>query len=178
MTKLQVSDLRHALQTLNIVPNQMKYVWLARFYVILPLPDGWERTEPEYNTDTYIHAQTGEKIYVKPCYYYISKVLEILKMNPEYDRIYRAWMKEVEGVLYHVFENGLGKSYLVTNNDLFNHGTTNIIENNQETAKLVVAKEHRHLKKSTNSIIERCNFFMRNQSNPLNNTRSPGQPHI
>lgn len=156
-----MSDVRHAIQTLNIVPSQMKFVWIARFYSILPLPDGWERTEPEYNTDTFIHMETGEKLYVKPCYYYISKLLEILKANPDYERIYSIWMVENN---MHVFEDGFEKVYLVSNNDLFNHGTTNIIENNQEKAQYVVAKDHDFMKKSTNSIIERCNFFMRNQS--------------
>lgn len=156
-----MSDLRHALQTLNIVASQMKFVWIARLYAILPLPEGWERTEPEYNTDTYMHVETGEKLYVKPCFYYISNLLEILKANPDYQRIYKIWMVEDD---IHVFEDGFGKIYLVTNNDLFNHGTTNIIENNQEKAQNVIAKDTEQLNKFTHPLVERCNRFLKNQS--------------
>lgn len=165
MKTVAISDVRHALQTLNIVASQKKYVWLARFYAILPIPEGWEKTEPEYFTDTYVHIHTGEKIFVKPCYYYIVKLLEILKTDPNYDRIWKIWMITDENqVDHHVFEDGFERIILVSNDNLFNYGTTEMVENNKEKAQHVVSKEVEQLNKYTHPVVERINVFLKNQS--------------
>lgn len=165
MKTVSISDVRHALQTLNIVESQKKYVWLARFYVVLPLPEGWDKTEPEFNTDTYMHIHTGEKVFVKPCYYYIVRLLELLKTDPNYDRIWKIWMvKDENQVDHHVFEDGFERIMLVSNENLFDSGTTEMVENNQDMAQLVMSKETEQLNKYSHPIVDRLNVFLKNQS--------------
>ena len=160
MKTVAVQEVRHGLQTLNIIESQAKYVWLARFYAILPLPDGWERTEPEFNTDVYLNTLTGEKLHIKPCYYYIIKLLERIKTDPDFDRIWKIWMLDAN----HVFEDGFGRIMLVSNSTLFHFGEGEPVENNQEIAQNVVSKEAENLSKYSHPVVDRCNHFMKNQS--------------
>ena len=50
-----------ALGLLNIMPYQPEYVWIARLYVCLPLPDGWEADEKTTSEiDTYRQIYSNE----------------------------------------------------------------------------------------------------------------------
>lgn len=157
---MAISDVRQALQTLNIVESQSKLVWVARFYVILPLPDGWQRAPPEYDTDCFMNSITKEKLNVKPCYYYIIRLLQIVKKHPDRDRLWNIWMAEGD----HIFEDGFEKLMLISNENLFHVGKSELVENKQEKAQYVIAKETEKTNKFTHPILEKCNVFLKNPS--------------
>lgn len=156
-----MDEVRLALQTLNIMSHQVKYVWIARLYACLPIPEGWSRTESEYNTDTYINMFTKEKTYVRPCYQYIINLLEFMKQeNPNYDRIWKIWMMDND----HIFEDGFGRIIVVPNDSLFNVNLAHIVEVKKEKAKNIQSKTNEQLMELRMPKLENYNQFMKNQS--------------
>ena len=127
---------------------------------MLPLPDGWERVEPEFDTEVYQNSLTGEKLQIKPCYYYLIRLLEIIKTDPEFDRIWKVWMLDAN----HIFEDGFGRIIVVSNASLFRFGDYEGLEENREMAQNVVAKETENLYRLSHPVIDKCNLFLKNES--------------
>lgn len=124
MSNVSFEEIRDVLDLLNICKSEYYLVWIARFYIALPLPDGWERSLENDNRDGENHSYsvyknwiTKDKIRVRPSYFYILKLLDIAKEEVEISKqIARVWM--IDG-LNHVFEDGFSRIYVVENHKLF-----------------------------------------------------------
>lgn len=97
---------------------------------------------------------------MKPCYYYIIRLLQVIKRHPELDRLWMIWMAEGD----HIFEDGFEKPMLISNQNLFHVGKHEMIENKQDKAQYVVAKETEKTNKFTHPVLEKCNIFLKNPS--------------
>lgn len=65
---------------LKIMKFQPSLVWISRLYNCLPPPEGWELNEDvKEDIEAYKQVYTNEKLNVRPCYYYIIKLIEAAK---------------------------------------------------------------------------------------------------
>lgn len=119
MKYCDIEETRAALNLLKIHKNEPELVWIARFYVALPLPADWEPdipTEGEDNTVVYKNWFNNMRIRVKPCFFYINKLINFCKNNrKKAEPIARIWMVKND----HIFEDGFGRIHVITNNKLF-----------------------------------------------------------
>lgn len=126
MKPMKTASYDETVDALTLFPiHQKEYylVWIVRLYVSLPLPDYWEKRLEKSDSGTsvvYMNWNTKNKIKVRPCFFYILKLLDYAKMDKESveqsKMIARVWM--VEG-LNHVFEDGFSRIYVVENEKLF-----------------------------------------------------------
>lgn len=120
MKMVEVTKVKHAIYILNIMRHEPWLVWIARLYVALPLPDGWERIEnqnsdPEQR-DLYQNWFTKQIVEVRPCYGYISRLIEEARKNKlAAQKVGRIWMINQD----HIFEDGFGRVFTVDNAKMF-----------------------------------------------------------
>jgi len=109
-------DVSRALNILNIMPDQAFLVWIARFYVSLPLPEGWEEKDDNTQEECFMNIYTYEMIKVRPCFYYIVRLISEAKNKGDLsEKIGRTWMIDKK----HVFEDTFSRPYSISNEHLF-----------------------------------------------------------
>lgn len=115
-----IEETKEAIKLFNIREIEPELVWVARFYVSLPLPPDWEigipKVEEKGRIPIYKNWFNNMKIEVKPCYFYIRNLIQICKKNREKTRkISRIWMVGND----HIFEDGFSRIHAVENFKLF-----------------------------------------------------------
>ena len=111
---------KKAIKLYNILPSQWYLIWVARFYLTLPIPSDWEEIDCDPSdlnkTEKYKNWFTNTIISVRPCYFYVNKLMEKAKRDLEgAKRIARIWMVGNE----HVFEDGFQRVIMMKNFMLF-----------------------------------------------------------
>lgn len=169
MKMVDVYEVKKALYILNITKDQPYLVWIARLYVALPFPDGWERIENDLydseHRDVYQNWFTKMKIYVRPCYSYIVKLIEEAKRNREESyKTARIWMVKKD----HIFEDGFGRILVVSNARLFENELSKKLNSismglqslfNKNKLTVVKKKETEHLK---DPFVEKVEKYLKN----------------
>lgn len=114
-------DLTRVLKYLRIMETHPELVWIGRLYLSLPIPEEWILHEESQtsNVEAYKHINTSEILFVRPCYFYIIRILEIAKNNkPMAEGIAKMWIVNKE----HIFEDGFGRIFSLGNKELFHLG--------------------------------------------------------
>ena len=171
MKVVDIYKVMQALYLLNITKYEPYLVWIARLYICLPLPDGWERVEnlneDKDNPDIYENWFTKISINVRPCYSYIVKLIEAAKRNRELsEKMAKIWMINQD----HIFEDGFYRIYVVENNRLFqselqkklsniSQGLQNLFKAGDKSKQIVKKQETEQL---TDPFVEKVEKYLKN----------------